>query len=570
MKYQLLLFSFFIGLLFTSCGGDAPTEELVAVGGKKYGGEFKFMSTEKITSLFPFSSDDHYSSRMIAQIYEPLLQLETSTMTAVPGIAESVEVSADGKVYTFKIRKGVYFHEDDCFSDDKHEVDANDVKLSLSIACSGLKSNHVSYQLVNRIAGAQDFYKNSSKTLPKSGVSGINVVDKHTVKITLVKPFAGFEYVLTHPSLGIIPEEAYEKYGEGMDVHPVGTGPFAFESMNDEKIILKRNPHYWKKDDLGNQLPFLDKVVMTYTKNKRSELMAFRKAEIDLVLQIPVEEIEHILGTLIEAQEGKNVKHKVESERSLSMRYISMAIDSKEFGDERVRKAFNIAINRDEIIDNWLEGEGFAANNGFVPNMKNYPNDKVKGHKFDPEKARKLLSEAGYPNGNGFPKLDLYINAIEGSLGHKLCNAVAKQIKTNLNIDLNVKLCDLNERIEAIASGKAKIWSAGWIADYPDPESFLTMFYGGNATNTGMVNLFNFKDAEYDALFEEAISETDDEKRTALMVKCDQMIIDKAATMPLITGAHIVMVNARIRDFKVNPMESLNLTKVFIKEPKNN
>lgn len=570
MKYQLLLFSFFIGLLFTSCGGDAPTQELVAVGGKKYGGEFKFMSTEKITSLFPFASDDHYSSRMISQIYEPLLHLETSTMTAVPGIAESVEVSPDGKVYTFKIRKGVYFHKDDCFSGDKHEVDANDVKLSLSIACSGLKSNHVSYQLVNRIVGAQDFYKKSSKTLPKSGVSGIKVVDNNTVKITLVKPFAGFEYVLTHPSLGIIPEEAYEKYGEGMDVHPVGTGPFAFESMNDEKIVLKRNPIYWKKDELGNQLPFLDKVVMTYTKNKRSELMAFRKAEIDLVLQIPVEEIEHILGTLLEAQEGKNVKHKVESERSLSMRYISMAIDSKEFSDERVRKAFNIAINRDEIIDNWLEGEGFAANNGFVPNMKNYPNDKIKGHKFDPEKARKLLADAGYPNGNGFPKLDLYINAIEGSSGHKLCIAVSKQIKTNLNIDLNVKLCDLNERMKAISSGKAKVWSAGWIADYPDPESFLTMFYGGNATNTGMVNLFNFKDAEYDALFEQAISEMDDEKRTALMVKCDQMIIDKAATMPLITGGHVVMVNARVRDFKVNPMESLNLTKVFIKEPKNN
>jgi len=568
MKYYQLILSLFIGLFISSCGGDSSTEELVAVGGKKYGGEFKFMSTEKITSLFPFSSDDHYSSRLISQIYEPLLQLEMSTMKPIPGLAEKVEVSADGTVYTLKIRKGVYFHEDDCFSDEKHELDADDVKLSLSIACSKLKENNVSYQLVNRIVGAQDFYKNSSKTLPKSGVSGIKVVDKNTVKITLVKPFAGFEYVLTHPSLSIIPEEAYEKYGKGMDIHPVGTGPFALESMNNEKIVLKRNPNYWKKDELGNQLPFLDKVTMTYTKNKRSELLAFRKADIDLVLQIPVEEIEHILGTLLEAQEGKNVKHKVESERSLSMRYISMAIDSKEFGDERVRKAFNLAIDRDVIIDNWLEGEGWAARNGFVPTMKNYPNDQIKGHDFDAAKANKLMSEAGYPNGKGFPKLDLYVNAVEGSLAHKLCQAVAKQLKTNLNIDLNVKLCDLNERKEAIASGKAKIWSAGWIADYPDPESFLTMFYGGNATNSGMVNVFNFKDAEYDALFEEAISEIDLEKRNALMVKCDQMIIDKAATIPLVTGAHLVMVNARVRNFKVNPMESLMLTDVFIKEPK--
>lgn len=568
MRYYQLILTLFIGLFISSCGGDTSTETLVAVGGKKYGGEFKFMSTEKITSLFPFSSDDHYSSRIVAQIYEPLLELETSTMTAVPGLAEKVEVNADGTVYTLKIRKGVFFHEDDCFSGDKHELDANDVKLSLSLACSGLKENHVSYQLVNRIVGGQEFYKKSSKTCPKSGVSGIKVIDDHTVKITLVKPFAGFELVLTHPSLSIIPEEAYEKYGNGMDSHPVGTGPFAFESMNDEKIVLKRNPNYWKKDDLGNQLPFLDKVTMTYTKTKRSELLAFRKAEIDLVLEIPVEEIEYILGTLLEAQEGKNVKHKIESERSLSMRYISMAIDSKEFGDERVRKAFNLAIDRDDIIDNALEGEGWAAKNGFVPDMKNYPNDKIKGHKYDVAKANSLMAEAGYPQGAGFPKLDLYVNAVNGSLGHKLCLSVAKQLKTNLNIDLNVKLCDLNERKEAVASGKAKIWVAGWIADYPDPESFLTMFYGGNAINSGMVNSFNFKDAEYDATFEEAISERNLEKRNALMVKCDQMIIDKAATIPLITDAQMVMVNARVRNFKVNAMESLMLTDVFIKEPK--
>ncbi len=566
MKYYKILLLLTVGFFMTSCGGSEE-EELVALGGKKYGGEFKFMSSEKIATLFPYSSDDHYSSRIVAQIYEPLLRLEPSTMEPIPGIAEDVKVSDDAKTYTFKIRKGVYFHEDDCFGSSPSELTANDVKFSLSLACSGLKENNVSYQLVNRIVGAQEFFKQSKNSLPKSGVSGIKVIDGNTIQISLVKPFAGFEHVLTHPSLGMISQKAYETYGTDMATHPVGTGPFCLESMSDEKIVLKRNANYWRKDELGNQLPFLSKVIMTYTKDKRSELMAFRNSEIDLVLQIPVEEIEHILGTLTEAQEGKNVKHKIESEQSLSMRYISMAIESEEFSDVRVRKAFNLAIDRNAIIDNWLEGEGWPAN-GFVPAMKNYPNEEVKGHDFNPTKAKQLMAEAGYPDGKDFPALDLYINAVEGSLAHKICLAVSKQIKTALNVDLNVKLCDLNERKEAIASGKAKIWSAGWIADYPDPESFLTMFYGGNATNTGMVNVFNFKDAEYDALYEEAISEIDDKKRNQLMVKCDQMIVDKAATIPLITGAHIVMVNARVRSFKANPMESLNLTEVFIKEPK--
>ena len=566
MKYYQILLLLTIGFFISSCGGSEE-EELVALGGKKYGGEFKFMSSEKITTLFPFSSDDHYSSRIVAQIYEPLLRLEPTTMEPVPGIAEKVTVSDDAKVYTFKIRKGIYFHDDDCFGGTAHELTANDVKFSLSLACSGLKENNVSYQLVNRIVGAQEFFKQSKTSLPKNGVSGIKVINGNTVQISLVKPFAGFEHVLTHPSLGMISQKAFETYGVEMATQPVGTGPFCFESMNDEKIVLKRNPNYWRKDELGNQLPFLSKVIMTYTKDKRSELMAFRNSEIDLVLQIPVEEIEHILGTLTEAQEGKNVKHKIESEQSLSMRYISMAIESKEFSDVRVRKAFNLAIDRNAIIDNWLEGEGWAAN-GFVPTMKNYPNEEVKGHDFNPTKAKQLMKDAGYPDGKNFPTLDLYINAVEGSHAHKICMAVAKQLKSGINVDLNIKLCDLNERKEAIANGKAKIWSAGWIADYPDPESFLTMFYGGNATNSGMVNVFNFKDAEYDALYEEAISEIDDKKRNLLMVKCDQMIVDKAATIPLITGAHIVMVNARVRSFKANPMESLNLTEIFIKEPK--
>lgn len=555
-------------LLFSSCSGDGgSTEDLVAIGGKKYGGEFKFMSQEKITSLFPVSTSDQYSSRVVSQVYESLLGLDPETMNVIPAIAESFEVSDDEKVYTFHIRKGVKYHADECIPEGR-EVNANDVKFALELACSGLKQNHVSYLLVNRIKGAADFYKKSEKSLPKSGVSGIKVKDDHTVEITLTNSFSGFENILTHSSLGIFPKEAWDKYGEDMSKHSVGSGPFALESFDDAKIVLKRNPNYWKKDELGNQLPFLSKIIVTYAENKRSELMAFRKSEIDIVLEIPVEEIEHILGTLQEAQEGKNVKHKVESCPSMSMNYIAMANESEEFQDVRVRKAFNIAINRGDIIDTYLEGEGWPANNGFVPSMKNYPSNEVKGPVYSPEKAQQLMKEAGYPNGNGFPALDFYVNAIEGSLSHKMCVAIAEQIKKNLNVDLNIKLCTIEEREAAIASGSAKIWRAGWVADYPDPENFLAMFYSGNITGQSTMNRFKFHNEEYDKLFEQALLEGDDEKRMELLVKCDQFVVDQAALMPILTDDHIVMVNARVRDFKANSMESLNLTNIFIKEPK--
>ena len=567
MKYYHIITTLALALFISSCG-EKPTEDLVAVGGKKYGGEFKFMSEEKITTLLPTSSGTQYSSRLITQIFEPLLQLDPQTMAVTPGIAESFKVSNDAKVYTFTIRKGIKFHEDDCLSNG-HELDANDVKFSLDVACSGLAVNSIGYLLINRIKGATEFSKKSKTSLPKEGVSGIKVIDNHTVQITLVNSFSGFENILTHSSLGIFPQEAWDTYGKEIGKHPVGTGPFALESMESDKVVLKRNNTYWKKDELGNKLPFLSKVIVTYAKDKTAELLAFRESKSDLVLEVPVEVIENILGTLIEAQEGKNIKHRVESESSMSMGYIAMAIDSKEFSDLRVRKAMNIAVNREIIINDWIDGEGWAATHGFVPKMNNYPIEKVKGHEYDPEKAKELMKEAGYPNGENFPTLDFYVNTTKGSTVYKAVSGVASQLKANLNINLNIKLCTLDEREDAIKSGKAKIWRAGWIADYPDAENFLAMFYSGNILNeSSMMNNFKFKNAEYDALFQEALLESDNEKRIALLVQCDQMVVDQAAIMPLRTEDHIVLVNARVRDFKANSMESLNLTEVFIKEPK--
>lgn len=568
MRYHFLLVISVLTVLISSCGsGEKP--QLNAVGGKLYGGEFKFMSSEKVNNLYPLATSDIYTSRFNSQIYEPLLKLDVETMKVVPALAESYSISSDAKTFTFKIRKGVKFHDDECFGGEGRELTAEDVKYSLDLACSGLKGNKMSYLLVSRIKGAKDYYKNSKSTLPKTGVSGIKVIDASTVEITLTQAFPGFDKILTHTNLGIYPSEAYEMYGNEMSKHPVGTGPFMLETMDENGVTLKRNPKYWRKDEFGNQLPFLSKVIMTYAKDKKSELMAFRNKEVDIVLEIPVEDVDNVLGTLQDAQAGKNVKHKVESKSSMSMNYVAFACESAEFKNVDVRSAFNLAIDRTEIVDKYLLGEGWVAENGFVPLMDNFPNDKVKGHKINVAKAQALLASAGYPQGKGFPAIDFYVNAIEGSAPHKMCIGVAAQIKKNLNINLNIVLCSFSEREKAIASGKAKIWRSGWIADYPDAENFLSLFYSGNIKeNSSEVNAFKFRNKVYDALFEKAIMEKDETKRNNLFVKCDQMIIDEAAVMPILTDDFMVMVNARVRDFKTNSMENLDFSTMFIKEPR--
>lgn len=571
MRTILSTLTLMLIVLLSSCGGgSSDNTTLVAKGGKKYGGELRFMSSEKVTILFPAYTSDLYTSRVSSQMYNSLLSINPESFKVTPSIAESYKVSEDGKTYTFKIRKGVMFHKDACFGGKTHELDANDVKFTLDVACSGLKENNIAYLLTNRIEGAQAFFDTSSSSISKKGVSGIKVIDAYTLEIKLINPFSSFTTILTQPSLGIVPREAFDMYGSKIGQHPVGTGPFALETFADDKIVLKRNPNYWEQDDLGNQLPFLSQIIMTYSKDKRSELLAFRNSEIDFVLELPVEEIDHILGTLKEAMAGENVLHKVDSESSMSMFYIAMACESEEFSDVRVRKAFNLAVNRETIVDEWLEGEGWAATNGFVPKMGDYPVEKVQGNTYNVARAKALLKKAGYPDGKGFPILDFYVNAKNGSSTYKTCQAIASQLKENLNINLNIKLCTYDEREQAVKDGVAKIWRTGWIADFPDPENFLGLFYGGNINSNSVMNPFRFKSEKFDALFEKALEENDEVKRVDLLVQCDQIVIDEAAVMPILTRDHIVMYNARIKNFNASPLESLNFTSVFIKENKKN
>lgn len=570
LKKPFTLLFLVLGFVVASCSSDEkPEEKLVAKGNKMYGGELKFMSTEKIDNLFPIYTGDVYSSRIISQIYEPLLSIDPESGTVNPGIAKDWKLSSDARVYTFNIRKGVKFHEDACFKNKTREVTAEDVKFSLDLACTDVKGNEVSYLIVDLIEGAREHFDKSNGKIRNGGVKGIKVVSKHKLQITLSQPYVGFEKILTHHGLGVSPKEAYKKYGKKIGKHPVGTGPFSLESMSSSKISLKRNPKYWRKDEFGNRLPFLSKVTMTYVKNKRSELKAFRDSKVDLVLELPVEEIENILGTLEEAQRGLNVKHKVDAKKSLNMMYVALQNKSEEFSDEKVRKAFNLAIDRVRIVDEDLEGEGSPAKNGFVAEMEGYPSEKVRGHSYNPDLAKSLMRQAGYANGNGFPTLDFYVNAIEGSAAHKSCQSIAQQLKDNLGVNLNIVLCSLDERRAAVASGKAKIWRAGWIADYPDPSNFLAQFYGNNMKKEStMVNDFNYKNDAFDAIYEKALIETDNEKRMNLFVKCDQMVIETAPVIPVMTDDHIVIINARLRDFSATQMETLDLTNVYIKEPR--
>lgn len=564
MMFKKLLF-LSLGLsLLLSCKSESE-DSILAKGGVRYGGDFRFMSREKVSELFPLKITDVYANRIASQIYEGLLRIDGGSTQVVPCLAESFEVTDESKLFTFKLRQGVYFQDNACFEDGKgREVKASDFKYSLEFSCSNHELNKLSWLLKDKVEGAKEYFEGTA-----SEVSGIKVVDDYTLQIKLTIPFSAFDKLITHTGLSVFPKESIEKYGNDVVKNPVGTGAFRLETLSEEKIVLARNGNYWGRDEFNNPLPFLDHVIMTYSKTKTDELLAFRAEEIDLVLDIPVEEIENVLGTLSEAQEGKNVKHKVDSKTSMSISYYGFSHKSELFGKKDVRKAFNLAIDRVAIIDTWLEGEGWAAKNGFVPSMQGYPFKSVKGHVFDVSKAKEHLSRAGYPNGNGFPPVDLYVNAAEESGIHKLAKAVKFSLEQNLGVKINVRLCTIDEREKAIESGEAIFWRTGWVADYPDPENFLQLFYGGNIETSDIsINPFQYKNDAFDELFESALQERDPKKRMELMAQCDQIIIDDAVVLPLLTDDFITMVNLKVRKFVTNEMQQLDFSTIFIKELK--
>jgi oligopeptide transport system substrate-binding protein len=555
---------FFIATsLLVGCGNksnESTTELTLINGGKTYGGELTLTLSEQINALFPLSAAQHHVIAISSQIYETVLNIDQESLQVVPGIASTYEVNEAGDVYTFTIQKGVFFHEDECFGGSKRELTAQDVKYSLDFACSGNELNQDNDVLVEKIKGAAEFKANSKTKIPAGGVSGIEAKGDKVI-IRLNKPFIGFEALLARKNIVVFAKEAYDKYGKNITQHPVGTGPFKLAKMDKDGVKLVRNENYWQKDEFGNQLPYLSAVNVKYYQEKKAEMLAFRNKEIDVLLDIPADEIENVLGTLQDAVEGKNLKHKVESSHSLNIDYIGFNTSEGVFASKEVREAFLYAVSPNEIIEKYIGGDGYAPVNGFVPEIEG-ANNQTPMPSANPEKARALLKKAGYDNGNGFPETSIYVNAIKGSKTYEMIRGYADIIKRELNVNLSIKTCTIEEREMAINNGTAKIWRSGWIADYPSPITFLDLFYATDNVS----NKFRYNNKNFNDYFQASLVEKNPTKRGVYYMKAQTEIMQDAVVVPLVVNNMLFMVNARVKGLTANPLEEINLKNVFIKE----
>ncbi|MDZ4846396.1 MAG: ABC transporter substrate-binding protein [Chitinophagales bacterium] len=608
MRNSLVSVCFIVLLASCNLGGNKHSDKLTpAQGGRNYGGVLRVNETEFFRSLYPLNITEVGGHRITNQIYEGLVRFDQADLTVKPCLAERWEMDSSGLVYTFHLHKGVKFHDDACFPEGKgREVTAHDFEYCLTKLCTPDVSNQGFWVFKDKVKGANNYYlsreyeslkqtaaKYSANSEDENYLSaaarikeleekhagdisskpeklaGVTVVDDSTVKVELEKFFPGFLQMLALPFTAVFPKEAVEKYGNDLRAKAVGTGPFRIKALReDEVVIMEKNPNYWGKDEFGNQLPLLSGIKVTFIKEQKAELLALKKGDLDFVYKLPLEMVEEIVdkqGNLL----GEYQKFQVQVKSTLATLYYGFLNVDTVFSNKDVRIAFNYAIDRQKIVDFTVKGCALPAFNGIVPpSITGYDANTVKGYDYNPEKARTHLAKAGYPDGKGFPELTLQINS-GGGTNEQIAEAVQKMLQETLNIRVNITKLPFAQHLENLETGKTQFWRLGWIADYPDPENFLTLFFSGHIppklSDKSYLNSTRYRNPVYDSLFTLAINTVDDAKRFALYAQADQVMINDAPIMPIYYYKDYRLLQSRVQNYPQNAMEFRLYREVWFK-----
>ena len=573
---KLIVFALAAGILASCSGGKTEKESTEAKGGVYYGGVFRMNELEDFKNLYPLAIIDVVSHRIANQVYEGLVKLNPADLTVTPGVAYRWETNETQTTWTFHLRKGVKFHDNACFADGKgREVKASDFKYCLDKLCeSNANNSFFEITFKDRVKGATEYFNTSKTGKPaEGGVAGIKAVDDSTLTIELINPNSGFLNILSTPAGYVYPKEAFEKYGIDMRTQCVGTGPFMIKTVKEgDVVILEKNPNYWDFDKDGNQLPYLDAIKYTFVKEKKSEMLEFQRGNLDMVFRIPIEMYKEIMGDYQNAN-ARKTDFEIQTTAALATNYYGMLAVHPAFNKKEVRLAFNYAIDRNKIVDFTLQGQGQAGNYGVIPPVEAFKKagmnfDSLKGYSYDVDKAKQLMKQAGYPDGKGFPKIVLTINSGGGERNQQVAEVIQKMLKENIGVTVDINVVPFAEQIDAYQSGKLEFFRTAWIADYPDPVSFLGLFYGKSVPATmnekSFTNTSRFSNAAFDAKFEAAMKEPDNAKRAVLFRECDQILIDEGALLPLFYDENDRLVQKNVRNFPINAMEYRDFTRVYI------
>lgn len=527
--FSLLLASF-------GCGSDAGH------GGRKV---FRYNESKGITSLDPAQARSMGNIWAVNQVFDGLVRLDEK-LKVQPSIAKLWSISEDGLTYTFNLRNDIQFHSSDCM--ESRVVVASDFVYSFQRILEP-----------KVLSPGKWIFNQVDQENPKA----FEAVDDTTLIIRLKQPFPPFLGILSMQYCGVVPQEAVECEGVDFGRNPVGTGPFRFFAWYEGvKLVLHKNENHYEVDDNGDQLPKLDAVGITFITDPQSVFLEFAKGNLDMLSGLEDGSFKDALITRTGQLKAEwNGKITMLSEPFLNTEYLGFMMDSSldvmrsnPLINKNVRQAINYGFDREKMMKYIRNGIGTPGVHGFVP-VGMWPSDSMitQGYSYQPEKARRLLADAGFPEGKGLPEITLYTTSQYVDICEYMQSQL-KQIGMNLSIEVNPGATHGG----LVSNGQVAFFRKSWIADYADPENYLSLFYGPNEAPKGP-NYTRFHSTHFDSIYQASLTTTNDTLRWEYYQKMDSLVVEEAPVVVLFYDQVVRFVQADVSGLRSDPMNLLDL-----------
>lgn len=501
---------------------------------------FRYNEHSNIPTLDPAFARNPQIIWPTNQLFNGLIQLDDS-LKIQPDIAKSWVVNDSTLTYTFYLRNDVYFHKNKAFYD---RLDSTRTVVASDFVYS-----------FNRLTDPEVA---SPGSWVMSHVASYRAENDTTFIIQLKHPFPAFMGLLSMRYCSVVPKEAVAYYGNDFRRNPVGTGPFHFKLWEENvKLVLRKNPLYFETDNDGQQLPYLEAVAITFLPDKQSEFLQFTQGKIDFISGLDNSYKDEIITTTGKLQPAYSQSVNLITAPYLNTEYLGffMGAETPEIQSKLLRQAVNYGFDRRKMVTYLRNGVGIPAEHGIIP--KGLPGfDHIVGYNYDPDKAKMLVDQYRIQTGDKDPEIIIGTN----SQYLDICEYIQRELE-KLGIQVTVDVMPPSTLRQMKSSGELDIFRASWIADYPDAENYLSLFYSPNFTPNGP-NYTHYKNQVFDSLYLEASRISDIEIRKSLYTKMDSLVVSDAPVVPLYYDMAVRFVNKKVSGLGINPQNFLVLKRV--------
>ena len=503
---------------------------------------FRYNEHSNISSLDPAFARNPQNIWPSNQLFNGLVQLDDS-LNIRPDIAWRWEIDDSTQTYRFLLREDVYFHKHALFGPDStRKVNARDFVYSFDRLLDPKVASPGSWVLNN--------------------VLDYKAEDEYILSITLKQPFPAFMGLLSMRYCSVVPMEIVEFYGNDFRRNPVGTGPFAFKLWEENvKLVFRKNDNYFEKDAIGNPLPYLEAVAITFLPDKQSEFLQFAQGKIDFISGLDNSYKDEILTTTGQLQERYQEEVKLITSPYLNTEYLGFFLggESPEIQSNLIRQAVNYGFDRDKMVTYLRNGMGIPATAGFIP--KGLPGyQPIPGYDYQPAKARSLVEQYIAETGDDQPEIVIGTN----SQYLDICEYIQRELE-KIGISVKVDVMPPSTLRQMKSSGELDVFRASWVADYPDAENYLSLFYSPNFTPNGP-NYTHFRNELLDSLYQTSLLVNQIDERKMIYTRMDSLVMAEAPVVPLYYDMAIRFVRKNVSGLGINPQNFLFLKSVK-KEP---